>query len=523
MSAKQLSLGFEFPARAIEKNLHLAGPEDIYAGATQSLLTALREDRRLERKPSGVDPRALGDYFSMWANTLPDGGLVVVGQENDGSFSGCSRLSQGSLNDLDRTGDIHCPDARFTSKPVPVRNTRGEQDFILLFRIYYRDDRVVETVRGDAFIRSGESKRKLSPEEVRELQADKRQIDYELERCNYVYPEDFDLDLVRQFTHSFLKSRDLMPNHLPDEQVLAMRHFGTITHGEFYPNTAGALLFSTFPGRHYPGCKIRFLRFEGEAEGTGERFNVIKDVPIEGPIPIQIAEAERIIDGQLRDFARLGQDNKFFVSPEYPKTAWYEALVNACVHRSYMLRNMNIFVKMFDDRLVIESPGGFPPGVTSENIYDCHHPRNPHLMNAMFYLRFVRCAREGTRRIRDSMEEMRLPSPEFQQTSRDFGQIVRVTLHNNIKQRKVWIDSDAATLIGETIFATLTQDERRAINYVAEFGSIGVSELQRLTSRTWTTAKRTLKHLEILGLLRHVKKKSLDRDPHARYVLRSKR
>lgn len=522
MAGKQLTLGFDFPIRAVEKNRHLMGPEEIYAGATESLLHALREDRRIERKPPGIEPRALGDYFSMWANTLPDGGLLVVGQEDKGAFSGCSRLSQGSINDLDRTGDIHCPDARFTCKRVPVINTRGEQDFVMLFRIYYREDKVVETPRGEAFIRRGESKRKLLPEEVRELQVDKRQIDYELEGSNYHYPTDFDLDLVRQFTQSFLKSRDLAPNHLPEEQVLAMRHLGAITDGTFRPDNACSLLFARDPGRHYPGCKIRFMRFEGEFEGTGERFNVVKDIPIEGPIPFQIVEAERIIDGQLREFARLGQDNKFFVSPEYPKTAWYEALVNACVHRSYVLRNMNIFVKMFDDRLVIESPGGFPPGVTAETIYECHHPRNPHLMDVMFYLRFVRCAREGTRRIRDSMEEMSLPTPEFKQTSLDFGQVVRVTLRNNIKQRKVWIDSDAASLIGETIFATLTQDQRRAINYLAENGSIGVSELQRLTGRTWTTAKRTLKHLETLGLLKHVKRKSLDRDPHARYVLRNK-
>ena len=51
------------------------------------------------------------------------------------------------------------------------------------------------------------------------------------------------------------------------------------------------------------------------------------------------------------------------------KKAWYEALVNACVHRSYNLKNMNIFIRMFDDRLEIESPGGFPPLVTPENIF----------------------------------------------------------------------------------------------------------------------------------------------------------
>jgi ATP-dependent DNA helicase RecG len=68
-----------------------------------------------------------------------------------------------------------------------------------------------------------------------------------------------------------------------------------------------------------------------------------------------------ILTSQLRDFTRLGDDGVFYTAPEYPNAAWYEALVNAVVHRSYGLKNMNIFVKMFDDKLVIESPGGLPP------------------------------------------------------------------------------------------------------------------------------------------------------------------
>lgn len=523
VSTDPQQLLIRFPPRDPGRNLHLISPEEIFTQASQALLEALKEDRRIERKPPGFETRALGDYFSMWANTLPDGGLVIVGQQDDGTFSGCSGLSQAQLNDLDRCRDVHCPDARVVSKPVPIRNSAGNNDFVVLIRVHYRPDRVVETVRGEAFIRRGESKTKLTLEEVRELQVDKKQVDYEQELCDYQYPGDFDLELISQFTQGFLRSRELGATRLGDEQVLAMRHLGTLSGSAFLPNTACALLFAKDPGRRYPGCKIRFLRFEGEAEGTGERFNAVKDVSIEGPIPRLIVEGERIIDGQLREFARLEGDNKFFVSPEYPRTAWYEAIVNACVHRSYMLRNMNVFVKMFDDRLVIESPGGFPPGVTADNIYESHHPRNPHLMDAMFYLRFVRCAHEGTRRMREEMTEMNLPTPEFKQTSRDFGLGVTVTLRNNIKQRKVWIDADAATLIGETIFATLTKDEKRAINHLAEHGSIGVSELQRLTGRTWTTAKRTLRRLQTLKLVEHVKKPALDRDPKARYVLRNKK
>lgn len=69
--------------------------------------------------------------------------------------------------------------------------------------------------------------------------------------------------------------------------------------------------------------------------------------------------------------------------------------------------------------LEIESPGGFPPLVTPENIYYTEHPRNPFLFDAMFYLKFVRAAREGARRIRDSMQAWELPKPEFSEKERD--------------------------------------------------------------------------------------------------------
>jgi hypothetical protein len=55
------------------------------------------------------------------------------------------------------------------------------------------------------------------------------------------------------------------------------------------------------------------------SEGTGERWNPIKDITIdEGSIPLQIAATEKIIDSQLRTFTRLGADNKFHTLSEYP-------------------------------------------------------------------------------------------------------------------------------------------------------------------------------------------------------------
>lgn len=280
------------------------------------------------------------------------------------------------------------------------------------------------------------------------------------------------------------------------------------------------LLFANDPQGKFPGCKIRFFRFEGETEGTGDRWNPIKDEHIDGdPVPLLITRAVTLIDSQIRTFTRLTAENKFHTAPEYPRTAWYEALVNACVHRSYNLKNMNIFIKMFDDRLEIISPGGFPPLVNAENIYYTQHARNFYVMEAMIYLGFTRAAREGARRIRDSMADEDLPKPEFSQKEEAFP-FVQVTLRNAYKQRRVLLDSDAMKVVGEAIFLTLTQDERRAINYVTEHGVISVSDLQRLTQRTWHASKRILDKLKERGILEDRRRKKIKRDTKARFYLK---
>lgn len=180
---------------------------------------------------------------------------------------------------------------------------------------------------------------------------------------------------------------------------------------------------------------------------------------------------------------------------------------------------MNIFVKMFDNRLEVESPGGFPPLVTSENIYEMHKPRNPHLMDAMFYLDFVKCAHEGTRRIRDSMVALNLPNPEFAE-KRQATPVVRVTLRNDVSHRKVWIDKDASDLVGVLLWKKLTDDERRIINFIAEHGAMSVSQVQHLTDKSWPASSKILQELESKGIVID-RRTRVGRDPGCRWVLAS--
>jgi ATP-dependent DNA helicase RecG len=98
--------------------------------------------------------------------------------------------------------------------------------------------------------------------------------------------------------------------------------------------------------------------------------------------------------------------------------------------------------------------------------------------------------------------------------------MVRVTLRNNIKQRKVWVDKEASALIGASIMRGLNENQTRAINFAAEHGSIGVSQLQRLTGLSWPACKKILRDLAERGILEHRVRPKLDRDPKARYILK---
>jgi ATP-dependent DNA helicase RecG len=68
--------------------------------------------------------------------------------------------------------------------------------------------------------------------------------------------------------------------------------------------------------------------------------------------------------------------------PTFDETAVREALLNAVAHRDYRLGG-SVFVRQFARRLEITNPGGFPPGITPENILDQQNPRNRRLAEAL--------------------------------------------------------------------------------------------------------------------------------------------
>ena len=62
----------------------------------------------------------------MYSNTS-DGGVLLLGVENDGTISGCSDLGEDRLNSLEKIHSQGCPEARPEFKRIPV--VEGSPDF----------------------------------------------------------------------------------------------------------------------------------------------------------------------------------------------------------------------------------------------------------------------------------------------------------------------------------------------------------------------------------------------------------
>ena len=119
--------------------------------------------------------------------------------------------------------------------------------------------------------------------------------------------------------------------------------------------------------------------------------------------------------------------------PDYADRAVTEALVNALIHRDYIVRGSEIHIDMYDDRLEIQSPGGMFEG---KPIQDCNINtvgsvrRNPVIADLFHRMKYMERRGSGLRKIVSETEK--LPGytealrPEFHSTATDF----RVVLKN---------------------------------------------------------------------------------------------
>ncbi|MCL2020497.1 MAG: putative DNA binding domain-containing protein [Oscillospiraceae bacterium] len=131
----------------------------------------------------------------------------------------------------------------------------------------------------------------------------------------------------------------------------------------------------------------------------------------------------------LRNDKQYYQDKLQVLSvPTFNERVVREALLNAVSHRDYQLGG-SIFVRQYQSKLVIENPGGFPHGITVENILDRQSARNTRIARVFQLCGFVERSGQGMNLIYELAIKEAKPLPNFSGSDAYF---VKLTLEGKV-------------------------------------------------------------------------------------------
>lgn len=435
------------------------------------------ENLYLERKNSRVQDREVAHQISAMANA--SGGTIVVGIEDNGEITGISDVRENELRKVPFDFLQKVPQHEVET----ITSENGKKVF--LYHISPTPDEVIKGKDGEAYLRVGDSSRKLSAEQLLELEYSKGVRSYESQILKDASLDDLNVDLIKEYCQ-ILKLSVSEPL-----DILKSRGLIRQKEGGWDITVAAILLFGKIPTQFLPSARVRFLRYEGTEAGVGSDFNVVKDVTLEKPLHDLIAEGKQLIASQMREFQQLGMDGKFKKISEYPEFAWLEGLVNAVTHRDYSVSGDYIRIMMFDDRIEFVSPGKLPSIVTVKNIQNTRFSRNPLIARVLSDFGWVRELNEGVKRIYTDMKSYFLEPPVFSEPNK---KTVKLVLKNNIAARSLRKMEGLKSITVEE-WAKLKPLDRNIIYYVANIEHCTPKKLEDNTGKSRQTIIQHLKKL----------------------------
>ena len=365
-----------------------------------------KEDQTFDCKSIQIDPKALAITIVAFANA--DGGDIAVGvSDKTRKIEGIDQHTE-KLNELLRVPLDFCnPTVSITSELLPCTDKDGNENHILLMHIPASSE-LHANQADEAFMRVGDKSRKLSFEERIQLMYDKGERYYEDTAVYGATVDDIDMAAVERYT-------ELIGYTKSAKQYLHENNSFITTNakGEKQVSVACILLFGKYPQKFFPRGRTRFIRYKGTEERVGAEMNVIKDVTFEGTILDQVKATIAYLETQVEEHTFLGQHGQFVTHRDYPKFVVQEMVVNACCHRAYNIKGTEIQIKMFDNRLVFESPGRLPGTVKPSNIRHTHFSRNPKIAQFLKAYDYVKEFGEGVDRVCRELEANGTPHLSF--------------------------------------------------------------------------------------------------------------
>ncbi len=288
-------------------------------------------------------PKSWCKSVSAFANG--DGGCLIFGIADDGTVVG--------VTDPEHVAEKASEIIKTHLDPVPRFILRFEQlegKTLIILEVmrgedtpyYYSADGVLE-----AFVRIGNESVRATATEQRRLVMKGRNVSYDAQISPYK---------VGDYAFSKLHERYKKWTGKSFEERFLVS-FG-LANDKGYLSNAGALLADECPIRW---SRIFCTRWNGLNKNSGT-IDAVDDAEYEGGLIYLLENGENFILRNAHKMWRKTANSREEMF-DYVERSYHEALVNALVHRDYLVNGSEVHIDMYDDRLEITSPGGMADGI----------------------------------------------------------------------------------------------------------------------------------------------------------------
>ncbi|MDL2313637.1 putative DNA binding domain-containing protein [Desulfovibrio sp. OttesenSCG-928-C14] len=313
------------------------------------------EDSTRQFKADIRNAESLASEMAAFANS--EGGTLFLGVADDGSAPGLSRVDVNRVNQL-----ISNAASQLVRSPLTVHTENvvlQNGNVVIVLTVPKGMDKPYFDKNGVIWLKTGSDKRRVnSKEELRRL----FQISNQFHADELPTKAGIDkLDKLR--FRDFL--RDVYQQEYPEsleELTRLLQNMNLATDARTL-NLAGVLMFAERPEWIVPQFVVKAIRYPGnEIHAT----DYIDTEDFAGPLRKIFDDAHAFIMRNLHK-VQAGRGVNSPGQPEIPPGVFEELLVNALVHRDYLV-SAAIRIFIFDDRIEIISPGHLPNNLTVEKI-----------------------------------------------------------------------------------------------------------------------------------------------------------
>lgn len=333
------------------------------------------EDQFHDVKSIRIKPSSLQEHFVAFANT--DGGELIIGIE-DKKVIGERLVGFKKIEDANDIIQNLLEQINPSVENVDVEFINFVSRGYLLRIFIPKSPKVHYTSKGECFIRVNASTKRIIGDRITQLSYSKGFFNYERKT---VACSDIEGIIESEYLDNYLER---IGSNLDKFRFLNKQKMINKLDDMYYPNVGCVLLFDEEPQSTLDtSCAIKIYRLRTtEKEYKREYLDGMPDT-VDGPIELQIFNALKKVDEYLMNASYIEGERS--VKLRYPSDTLKEILVNAVIHRDYSL-NDDIHVRIYDNRIEIQSPGRLPGYITVDNILAERYARNPNIVRLLHKL-----------------------------------------------------------------------------------------------------------------------------------------